>query len=156
MSNIAARNPFSAKSASYKIFAVLAKAKKPMKPYEVAKAAKVTEKIAQTLCWSYRFPSYHCAPLTRKGVRMCSKDGSFWLESCTAKPNAARPARGKQKIAGKKKAVSKKTARNKTPKPKKTKKSAANRPASTGENAVAPQAEGKETGDWGKVGESEN
>jgi hypothetical protein len=115
--NLAARCPFRRPaSASAKIYAVLAKASKPLKVEEVAKRAKVSQQQARTLLSAYRNP-YHNAPLRRAGVQVTCEDGGYSLSVAKASPNAKRPERGSaQKLKKHRKAKAKARASAKPPK----------------------------------------
>ena len=153
MKSMSERCPFKEGSTSRKLFMVLAKFRKPMKPFEVAKVAKVTETKAQSLLWQYRNPM-HLTPLLRQGI---SKDGAFWLSNCKADPDAKRPARGKPKSAKKKTTAKTKGKSAKKPTHHKSKKKNPNTDVRTNEaeGTVAAPVVGQDNADWGKGGEGE-
>jgi hypothetical protein len=95
-------NPFREKSASHRLYAVLAKATKPLTVKAISERTKVPLKKAATLVHAYQ-NHYHNAPLRRIGARIESKDGEFTLTTAKPEAKAQRPARGE----GKKKAVGK-------------------------------------------------
>ena len=139
--NLAARCPFlRPKSASAKLYAVLARAAKPLEAQEIAKRAKVTEKQARSLLAAYMNP-YHNAPLRRVGVQITSADGKFRLTAAKATPNAKRPPRGSEAKKKAKKAAKPKPSKKTVRKPsQKKKKPAAKKatPVAAAETAVVP------------------
>jgi len=134
--NLAARCPFQRpKSASAKIYAVLARAAKPLEAQEIAKRAKVTEKQARTLLAAY-MNTYHNAPLRRVGVQVTSVDGKFHLTAAKATPNAKRPPRGSEATKKAKKAAKPKPRKKSNLKPSSNAQRAM--PSVTAETPVVP------------------
>ena len=104
---------FREKTASRRLYLVLARSKGPITKSEIAKDAHLTVAKTATLLAAYVNPM-HKAPLDRVGVRLVrTKDGGFALESCKPRPKAKRPARGEPK----KKPVKKAKARKKSAAP---------------------------------------
>lgn len=103
--NLSKKNPFRPKSASSKIFDVLARAAKPLSLTEVRQRSKLPESTVKILLSAYRNP-IHLWPLKRIGLALKKIEKGFFLASVTANLNAKRP-KPKQKAA-KKRAAGKK------------------------------------------------
>lgn len=103
------RCPFREKTASRRLYLVIARSKGPMSKSEIAKDAHLSVAKTATLLAAYVNPM-HKAPLDRVGVRLVrAKDGGYALETCKPKPKAKRPARGATKKKPVKKAKARKT-----------------------------------------------
>jgi len=103
------RCPFREKTASRRLYLVIARSKRPMRKSEIAKDAHLSVAKTATLLAAYVNPM-HRAPMDRVGVRLVrTKDGGYALETCKPKPKAKRPARGATKKKPVKKVKARKT-----------------------------------------------
>src|SRR5437868_1753160 len=96
--NLMGRCPFRDGTASRKIYAALAGAKKSIAINEIAARAKVSLAKARTLVLAYMNP-FHNAPMRREGVAVVQTGDGYKLVGCKPDPKARRPERGKKKTA---------------------------------------------------------
>ena len=89
-------NPFRNESASSKIYAVLAKATKPLAVKDIAERAKVSLEKTITLVNAYQ-NKYHNAPLRKIGAAVVHDKDGFRLSAIKPDKDAQRPPRGKAK-----------------------------------------------------------
>jgi hypothetical protein len=78
----------------------LARSDKALTAPEVARTAHVSAEKTLTLLNAYQNP-YHCAGLSRVGVRLEKSADGYRLRTCKAQPDAKRPERGDRKPAKK-------------------------------------------------------